>query len=131
MRLMLKYREVGGLGDAAGELLEFARRTRALDALLRDPARAGVVLVALDEPVVREESERLAGALRARATDLIGVIWNRVDPTDVKTVMPLPAEPPVSQYLAVATMPAPIGVATLRHWAGTWHRLRASFDANS
>ena len=33
MRLMLKYRDVVGLGDAAAELLDFAKRTRALDAL--------------------------------------------------------------------------------------------------
>ncbi len=53
MRLMLKYRDVVGLGDAAAELLDFAKRTRALDGLLHDRERAGVMLVTLDEPVVR------------------------------------------------------------------------------
>jgi arsenite-transporting ATPase len=124
MRLMLKYREVTGLGDAAAELLEFARRTRALDTLLRDPARAGIVLVALDEPVVRGESERLVRELRARGTDLIGVVWNRVAP--IESVAPLPAEPPVSQFLASATTPAPVGAEALRRWADTWQRLPAT-----
>ena len=73
---------------------------RALDALLRDPARCGVLLVALDESVVRQETERLVRELRERGTDLIGVIWNRVDPPRMESVAPLPAEPPVSQFLA-------------------------------
>ena len=130
MRLMLKYREIGGLADAAQELLEFARRTRALDALLRDPARSGAVLVTLDEHVVRRESARLARELRARGTDLIGVIWNRVDPAKVESVVPLPAEPPVSQFLAAATMPAPVGVEGLRRWSDTWHRFSPHPDVN-
>jgi arsenite-transporting ATPase len=41
MRLMLKYREVTGLGDAAEALLDYTRQTRALEALLHDPSRAG------------------------------------------------------------------------------------------
>jgi arsenite-transporting ATPase len=126
MRLMLKYREIAGLGDAAQELLDFARRTRALDALLRDSSRSGVLLVSLDEPVVRRESERLVVELRARGTDLIGVIWNRVDPTAIASVVPLPVEPPISQYLAVATTPPPVGAAAIRRWANTWQRLNST-----
>ena len=45
MRLMLKYREVGGLSEAAGDVLAFARDLRSLDAVLRDHARAGVVVL--------------------------------------------------------------------------------------
>jgi hypothetical protein len=126
MRLMLKYRDVTGLGDAARELLDFSRRTRTLEALLRDPARAGVILVALDEPVVRQESERLTVELRARGIDLISVIWKRVDRASLTRVMPLPVEAHVSQVLAVATTPAPIGASDLRQWLGTWQRLNAT-----
>src|SRR6185503_18038534 len=36
MRLMLKYREVVSLGDAAQELLDFARRTKAVESRLVD-----------------------------------------------------------------------------------------------
>jgi arsenite-transporting ATPase len=126
MRLMLKYREIAGLGDAARELLDFARRTRSLDALLRDRSRAGVLLVSLDEAVVRRESERLIAELRARDTDLIGVIWNRVDPNSMESVVPLPAEPPVSQYLAEATTPPPVGAPAIRRWANTWQSLNAT-----
>jgi arsenite-transporting ATPase len=119
MRIMLKYREVAGLGDAAQELLDFARRTRALDALLHDAARAGMVLVALDEPVVRDETTRLVSAVRARGVDVHAVIWNRV----TGTPDPLPVEPPVQQVLAGATTPPPIGAVALRKWSRDWHRL--------
>ena len=70
MRLMLKYRDVVGLGDTARELLDFAKRTRALDALLHDREQCGVIVVALDEPVVRAETARLAAAVRARGIDV-------------------------------------------------------------
>ena len=78
MRLMLKYKDVAGLGDAAEELLGFSRRTRALEALLSDPLRAGVVLVTLDEPLVRAESLRLAAALAGTHVAVVGVVRNRV-----------------------------------------------------
>jgi arsenite-transporting ATPase len=123
MRLMLKYREIAGLGDAAQELLDFARRTRSLDTLLHDRERCGVLLVALDEPVVRWETDRLLRELRERGTDLIGVMWNRVDEIEIGATTPLPAEARVSQFLAPAMTPAPIGVARLRRWSGTWRDL--------
>jgi arsenite-transporting ATPase len=119
MRLMLKYREVAGLGDAAQELLDFARRTRALDELLRDRARAGMALVALDEPVVRDETTRLVEAVRMRGVDVHAIIWNRV----VDSPAPLPVEPFVAQVLAGATTPPPVGAAALRAWSRDWHRL--------
>jgi arsenite-transporting ATPase len=73
MRLMLKYRDVVGLGDTARELLDFAKRTRALDALLHDRERCGVIVVTLDEPVVRAETARLCAAVRARGIAVTGV----------------------------------------------------------
>ena len=64
MRLMLKYKDVAGLGEAAQELLDFSRNLRAVDGLLRDAKRCGVVLVTLDQPVVRRRS--LHAAWRCR-----------------------------------------------------------------
>jgi hypothetical protein len=78
-----------------------------------------MVLVALDEPVVRDETTRLVSAVRARHVDVHAVIWNRVTGTPA----PLPVEPPVQQVLAGATMPPPIGAAALRLWSRDWHRL--------
>lgn len=121
MRLMLKYREAGGLGDTAQDLLDFARRTRALDALMHDHDRCAVVLVALDEPVVRSETERLCAAVRERNIELAALVWNRVrDSTD-----PLPASVTTPQYCAKEVTPPPIGVTALRDWSRSWHELTA------
>ena len=57
MRLMLKYRDVVGLGETAQELLDFAKRTRSLEALLHDAAQCGLVFVSLDEPLVRTRDD--------------------------------------------------------------------------
>lgn len=119
MRLMLKYRDVVGLGDAAQELLDFSRRTRALDQLLHTPAHAGLLLVALDEPVVRAESERLSAAVRARGIDLPMLIWNRAR----SAPNPLPATVAPRQFVADEMNPPPVGVVALRAWSKSWRPL--------
>ena len=119
MRLMLKYREVVTLGDTAQELLDFAKRTRALDALLRDGANAGLVLVALDEPVVRAETTRLAASIRALGIDVSAVTWNRAK----KQPVPLPAAVAARQFCAEEIQPPPVGIRSLREWAKTWREL--------
>jgi len=119
MRLMLKYRDVVGRGDMAHELLDFAKRTRALDALLHDAAQCSVVLVSLDEPVVRAETERLAVEIAARGIDISALVWNRVrvDPS------PLPASRVARQFCASEVMPPPTGGPALREWSRSWHEL--------
>jgi arsenite-transporting ATPase len=119
MRLMLKYREVVGLGDTAQELLDFARRTRMLDQLLHAPAHAGLVLVSLDEPVVRAETERLAAAVHSRGIDIPMLLWNRCGGTP----SPLPAAIAPRQFVADETHPPPVGVAALRMWLESWRKL--------
>ena len=113
MRLILKYKEVAGLGDAAQELLNFSRRTRALNALLRDETRAGIVLVTLDEPLVRDETTRLSGLLRASGVMVLGEVMNRV--------------PRASGTVAAAALapqwPRPlVGVNAIRDWWKRWQR---------
>ena len=119
MRLMLKYREVAGLGDAAGELLGFAKRTRALDALLHDPAQGVLVITAIDEPLVRGETARLVREVRARGVAVRALVWNRVD----AAVAPLPTDPPLSQLVARDSVPAPVGVPAIRAWSQRWSSL--------
>ncbi|MGH7718978.1 MAG: ArsA family ATPase [Gemmatimonadaceae bacterium] len=119
MRLMLKYRELGGLGDAAEMLLAFSRRTRALQALLRDPARACALLVALDEPLVRAETARLLREIHARGVDVAAVVWNR----SARAPCPLPTTVPVDQFQAAVRDPPPRGVAALREWLADWELL--------
>jgi arsenite-transporting ATPase len=127
MRLMLKYREVVRVERAAEELLGFTRRTKRIAALLIDPASTGAVVAALDEPLVRDETERLVGAVRERAIDVTAVVWNRVD---AATPPPraLPSTPPLAQFVASAVSPAPRGVEALRRWHAGWRRLPIADD---
>jgi len=119
MRLMLKYGEVLGRTEVAQDLLNFAKRTRAVDALLHDAARCGVVIVSLDEPVVRAETERLAGEIAARGIDVAALVWNRVD----RDPSPLPRRLAARQFCAGDVIPPPSGAAALREWSKTWMRL--------
>jgi arsenite-transporting ATPase len=119
MRLMLKYRDVVGLGETAGELLDFAKRTRAVDALIHDASRCGVVIVSLDEPIVRAETERLAVEIPARGIDVAAFVWNRV----ASVPRPLPTSVVARQFCAGEVDPPPIGAAALREWSKSWHEL--------
>lgn len=116
MRMMLKYRDVVGLGDAASELLDFARRTRALDERLHDPERATTIIVALDEPLVREETGRLAGELADRALEVSAIIWNRAG----AHTAPLPTGRSTPQLFAPPADPPPVGIEAIREWRTRW-----------
>jgi len=122
MRLIMKYKDVAGLGEAAQDLLNFSRRTRALDALIHDENRAGVVLVSLDEPVVVAETDRLARRLASTGVAIVGDIRNRIrelaSPDDA-----LPATAPTHPFvLAPELDPPPVGVAAIRDWCERWRR---------
>ena len=119
MRLMLEYKEVAGLGDAAREVLDFARRTRALHEMMASPERASVLVIANDEPLVRDESVRLIDACRNRGVAVGGLIWNRV----VGSVAPLSGAQAPRQFVAPAASPAPRGAPALRRWCATWRPL--------
>jgi len=122
MRLMLKYRDIAGLGDTARELLDFSRDLRALEELLHDPRRCGLVLVTLDEPVVRAETERLAGAVRERGVSVAGVIRNRAR---TRRASPLPVPESGVHFEAPEVSPPPVGVPALRRWAAAWTTRRS------
>jgi arsenite-transporting ATPase len=121
MRLIMKYKHLGGLGDAAQELLNFSRRTRALDRLLHDEARAGVVLVSLDEPAVIAETRRLGAALQATGVAIVGVVRNRAAAN----------EPAVADRYGIVAWPtfvAPVyarplvGITAIRDWCEHWQQ---------
>ena len=114
MRLMLKYKDVTGLGTTAQELLEFSRNLRALDALLHDSQKCAAVLVTLDEPVVREESERLVRAIADRGVALAGIVTNRAGSGA------LPVGGAALHFEAPLVQPPPVGVDALRRWGHTW-----------
>jgi arsenite/tail-anchored protein-transporting ATPase len=121
MRLMLKYREVVHLDRAAEELLAFARRTRRVRDMLGDATRAALVVVALDEPLVRGETARLAGAVAALGVHVSGVVWNRAP---AAAADPLPLDVPLAQFVASEWTPPPRGMDALRRWLESWRSLR-------
>lgn len=116
MRLLLKYQDLVHLDDAGAALLAFARRTRRLGARLHDPAACGAIAVLLDESVVRAETTRLVGELRAREIPVRSLIWNRI----AERPAALPVDPAIHQVLAEAADPPPIGVSALRRWSAGW-----------
>lgn len=118
MRLMLKYKDVASLGDTARELLDFSKDLRRLDGLLRDPERCGVVLVTLDEPVVRDESQRLAAELRERGIALSGIVRNRARSAA------LPVRAGGVHLEAPGVHPPPVGLRALREFGGAWTEQR-------
>lgn len=119
MRIMLEYKEVAGLGDAAQQLLEFSRRTRALRAMITDAGRATVLVVANDEPLVRNETRRLIRACRERGINVGALVWNRV----TVDVTPLSDGVAPRQFLAPSTSPEPRGAAALKAWCASWKPL--------
>jgi arsenite/tail-anchored protein-transporting ATPase len=127
MRLVLRYRELGAIGDVGADLLSLAKRIRAVGALLHDPARAQLIAVALDEPLVHRETRRLTDAVGALGVRVRAVIWNRAGPDGSLPQLPLPAAAAAAQLVAFETEPSPRGVAAIRRWAGTW---RAGSDAD-
>jgi arsenite-transporting ATPase len=121
MRLMLEYKAIAPLGDSAQELLDFARRTRTLDARLHDRSQSAMILAALDEPLVRAETERLAGAVRARSIPLEAIVWNQ----STTATAPLPDAAGVPQFFAPTFSPPPVGTGEIREWARHWNTLLA------
>jgi arsenite/tail-anchored protein-transporting ATPase len=119
LRLMLKYRGLAGGGETSSELLTFARRTRAVNELLRDPARCGVLVVALDEPIVRLESARVVDRVRALGNHVPAIVWNRV----TRAPLPLPVEGTLGQFVAPEVAPPPLGPAGLLDWLDGWRAL--------
>lgn len=119
MRIMLEFKEVAALGEAARELLDFSKRTRALRERLADPASTTVIVVANDEPLVRDETSRLVAACRARAVHVGACVWNRAS-ADVRPL----SDPVVDrQFQSPKTVPAPRGADALRSWCATWRAL--------
>ena len=76
LAILLKYREVVGLGDVAAELVTTARRLRELAGLLTDAQRARTVVVTRAAELPRLETERLLAALRRLRLTVPAVVVN-------------------------------------------------------
>ncbi|MBR9988911.1 MAG: hypothetical protein KFH98_04100, partial [Gemmatimonadetes bacterium] len=77
MRVFVKYGISGVAGGAAESLLELSRELRGLRDTLHDSARTGVIIVTLDEPMVRAETGRLEATLAGAGIRVAAVLLNR------------------------------------------------------
>jgi DNA-binding response OmpR family regulator len=89
-------------------------------AVLRDPAQASLIAVALDEPLVRRETRRLTDSVGALGLRIRGVIWNRTAPGMSPSALPLPAAAAAAQLVAFETQPSPRRIAAIQRWADSW-----------
>jgi arsenite/tail-anchored protein-transporting ATPase len=121
MRVLLKYRALGGLDAPAGPLLRLARRLRALRERLSDPARTSIVVVTVDEPMIRAETGRLIQRLAELALPVAAIVVNRG--VDGRATWSTEAIPPDIPVLSAPTVPEPVGRTALLSFIASWERL--------
>jgi arsenite-transporting ATPase len=136
LSLLLKYREAVGLGDLAAELVALSKSLKRLEALLRDPARAGFAVVTRAAELPRRETRRLLEALGGLGIAVPAVVVNAaVPPGCPRCGSPAGeaaaalardcarlASGPCAIMEAPATFPPPRGAGGLAHWIRTWNR---------
>jgi arsenite-transporting ATPase len=136
LAILLKYREVVGLGEVAAELVATARRLRELSALLADPARARVVVVTRAAALPRRETERLLARLARLRLAVPAVVVNarttggcgrcrRAARDEARHVAALRRHRGTGRRTwsiisTPALAPPPRGVAGLERWTGAW-----------
>jgi len=136
LAILLKYREVVGLGEVAAELVATARRLRELSALLGDAGRARVVAVTRAAELPQRETGRLLGRLARLRLDVPAVLINaltggacrrcrRVRRAERRTMAvpgrgARPRRRPWGMISTLALAPPPRGVAELERWVRTW-----------
>lgn len=136
LTILLKYREVVGLGEVAGELLATARRLRALQALLTDPARAHVVAVTRAAALPLRETERMRRRLARLRVSAPAVIVNALTPAGCRRCEQTRRQEahvlaalrprgrmrwrPGSIISTPALAPPPHGVGGLERWSRAW-----------
>jgi arsenite-transporting ATPase len=146
LAVLLKYREVVGLGSVAQELVDVARQLRELEALLRDPARTAFVAVTHPAPLPRAETERLLEALRDLGVPVRGLLVNANTPPGcarcrraarreagerralARALVSLTGGK-APMILAPLVAPPPRGVDALSSWSGTWRPEPAAPEA--
>jgi len=130
LSLMLKYREVTGLGSLAEELLELSRGLRRLGETLRDPAQTAFVAVTRAAELPRRETVRLLDALDRLGINVPAIVVDAVIPSGCprcnreRTVQEEEIESLRDLGRAIieapAVFPPPRGVRALAAWGRTW-----------
>ena len=135
LAILLKYREVVGLGEVAAELVATARRLRELSALLADPVRARVVVVTRAAELPERETGRLLSRLRRLGIAVPAVLVNaltsgtcrrcrRARRVEHRMVTALRRRRTRRRAWSIISTPAlappPRGVSGLERWTRTW-----------
>jgi arsenite-transporting ATPase len=132
LRLLLKYREVTGLGGTAERVLRFARTLRGLRARLTDAAQTWLLLVALPEALSVPETARLAARLAELGMAPGALLVNRVlaaggavAPGRADEAARLLALPGIPEFAAAPAWAGdgPRGAADLLRFARSWRVL--------
>ncbi|HEV2147989.1 MAG TPA: ArsA family ATPase, partial [Longimicrobiaceae bacterium] len=131
LRLLLRYREVVGLGDTAERVLRFARTLRGQRARLTDPAHTWLLVVALPEALGVPETERLTSRLRELGIPPGALLVNRLlvrdelAPGRADEAARLLAVPGIPEFAAAPAWAGhgPRGAADLLRFARSWRAL--------
>jgi arsenite/tail-anchored protein-transporting ATPase len=134
LRLLLKYREVIGLGQLAERVLRLARSLRSLLAVLTDPQRSWLLLVALPESLSVPETRRMTERLSAMAIPVGGLLINRLLTAehvsgDERLATELTRLAPGAHAAAPLLERGPVGVAELKNFSDAWRLLERTADA--
>ncbi|HEV2129683.1 MAG TPA: TRC40/GET3/ArsA family transport-energizing ATPase, partial [Longimicrobiaceae bacterium] len=131
LRLLLKYRQVIGLGEAAERILAFSRSLRTLLARLEDREQTMVIAVALPEALSVPETERLLARLDALRLAPEVLLVNRVlgatgdlfpeRTAEARRLLELPPRP--AAVAAPECEPGPRGAEELRQFVREWRRI--------
>jgi arsenite-transporting ATPase len=130
MEIVLKYRQVVGLGELAADLVELAKKLRALERLLADAAHARFVVVTRAAELPRRETARLVRDLRKMKIAVATVIVNAVtagtcarcrhaEALEAREIAKL-AQLGHAIIRAPATFPPPHGPRALHAFARRW-----------
>jgi len=134
LEILLKYREVVGLGEVGADLLALARDLRALAGLLGDPARTRALVVTRAAALPVLETRRLLRAAGRLRLPLGALLVNEATPpgcprcrraaaAEARALGPLGAERRprrCAMIVAPAVAPPPRGARALAAWRARW-----------
>lgn len=122
MRLVVKY-GLSGAGGLAGSLVRLSRELRSLQDTLHDETATAAIVVALDEPMVTAETERLLAGLRGAGVHVAAVLHNRTRRHVPGTGTHRPAEGwPLA--ITAPVMASLTGEDALREFVAAWNIVR-------
>lgn len=132
LSILLKYRQVMGLGDLAADLLATARELHQFLKLLQDSAQTHLVAVTRPAQLPRMETGRLLQKLKKLKINVPVIVFNAVtqpgcsrccDAAERERREIRSMRTHVPKIMAAAMPVPPRGVSELRRWGMSWRRL--------